>query len=62
MDKKSGGLWKEAEAHRKAVKALSKKVKAAYPEAEYIGGTGWCGPDWQKAQAMWDEGRRELGL
>jgi hypothetical protein len=52
----------DGDAHRKAIKALGAKVRAAYPEAEYIGGVGWCGPDWQAAQAMWNAGREALGL
>ncbi len=42
--------------HRAAVKALAAKVRAAYPEVEYIGGTGYCGPDWQAAQDMYSAG------
>lgn len=42
--------------HRAAVKALVTKIRTAYPEAQYIGGTGYCGPDWAAAQAMWEAG------
>lgn len=32
--------------------AIAQQVRAAYPEVYYVGGIGWCGPDWQKAEAL----------
>jgi hypothetical protein len=33
---------------------MVESVKAQYPEVEYIGGVGFCGPQWQEAQALFN--------
>lgn len=31
------------------------EIRRCWPDAEVIPGTGWCGPDWQEAEAYWKE-------
>jgi hypothetical protein len=40
------------------IDSIHARVRAAYPEAYYEGGIGWCGPNFMEAQALYDELRR----
>ena len=31
---------------------IHEQIKAAYPDVYLVAGVGYCGPDWQKAEAM----------
>ena len=31
----------------------SRRVRSEYPEAYMVAGVGWCGPQWQDAQALY---------
>lgn len=42
------------------VNALHSEIKSRF-DVEYIGGVGFCGPDWQAAQAFYDA-RKEAAL
>jgi len=33
-------------------KTICAAILAQYPEVEYIGQVGWCGPDWQAAAIL----------
>ena len=32
--------------------SVTARVRKTYPECYYIGGVGWCGPQWQEAAAL----------
>jgi hypothetical protein len=40
---------------------ITKKIRKQFPEVEYIGGVGFCGPQWQEAQAVYEQWRKEAG-
>ena len=42
--------------------AITKKIAADFPEAYYVAGVGYCGPQWEQAQAAWDAFRQQSGL
>lgn len=37
-------------------------VRKAFPEAYYVGGIGWCGPQWQEAQDLHNQLMKEAGF
>jgi hypothetical protein len=49
-------------ARRLVSRRITAKVRAAFPECEYIGNVGWCGPEWKAAAEMDGRLRREAGL
>jgi hypothetical protein len=47
---------------RQKVRALDRAVRREYPDVYVCPGLGYCGPDWEKADAMFRRGETAIEL